>query len=465
MCGSFSKNPSSASLTLTFEEMREVFRACGLKGKSIPALFLLMDKSHSGHITASEFLSLFDLLALNLEVVQSEQATPMAKRYPHLRKMVHAGWFLILTDIVIFCSAFIIIRELIVEGKFQQSTFSRFLDISFLTFSMIEVGLRLLIGGLHTPRDVWLKFDSVVVVTMCLAELFMVFEQISFVRLTIILRVMRLVRPMSMLPEFRVVTRTLASIVPRIGVVAAILMTAFYVYGQLGMFLYHGTIVKDDPRLEGSDFAKNNYWLLNFDDFYNTLVTLYCVMLTNNWFVIMNAYATVTSEWATVYFTVWVLFTMQVALNLLIGFVVDTYQYENERVKNSPTFEVFMTKEGSPSHIRRVYEERTSEEVKKLEAEMEENGESYFSISLKSFMTGDDWLRDMFMRDVFQVLDPDDWEAAKFSNLRSHASADNRTTRHSHTDVLSGTDGGPSENDPQVDASVVRRVNSESTIV
>eukprot|EP01134_Creolimax_fragrantissima_P004627 CFRG4627T1 len=409
LCQAFCGTDGQSS-NLSFEAMREVFRGCGLKGKAIPALFLLMDKTRTGHINREEFRSLFDLMALNISVIEPAELPNRAKLYPKLRKMVQSNVFLNISDFIIGISAFFIIGELVVEGKFRQSSMSRALDVGFLLFSFIEIGLRVFVGGLNNPRDIWLKFDSLIVLTMCVTEIIAVTIDKSLYRTAIILRVIRLIRPMSMLNEFRVVTRTLLSIIPRIGTVAAILMTGFYCYTMLGIALFEGEIVKNDPRLVDTTYGQSHYWLLNFDNFFNGIVTLYCVMLTNNWFVIMDAYIAVSGRWAVVYFTIWIMFTMQVALNVLIGFVVDTYQYEAEQSKNFVTFEVIMSALGVPRTIRRIRKDRTPEEAVRLREEMEKSGENILSISLQTYITGDGWLRELFMKDVLKVLDPDDWQ-------------------------------------------------------
>lgn len=46
----------------------------------------------------------------------------------------------------------------------------------------------------------------------------------------------------------------------------------------------------------------NRYYLNNFDNIFSSFVTLFVLMVVNNWFVIMNGFVAVTNEWARVYF-------------------------------------------------------------------------------------------------------------------------------------------------------------------
>ena len=60
-------------------------------------------------------------------------------------------------------------------------------------------------------------------------------------------------------------------------------------YAELGAAITGGEVtklsaLKADPNLAGY------YWLMNFNDFYYSLVTLFHIMIVNNWFVTVNMY-------------------------------------------------------------------------------------------------------------------------------------------------------------------------------
>jgi hypothetical protein len=46
-----------------------------------------------------------------------------------------------------------------------------------------------------------------------------------------------------------------------------------------------------------TDYATYKYWDINFNSFSQAMITLFCLMLGNNWYVIAAGYAAVTSEW------------------------------------------------------------------------------------------------------------------------------------------------------------------------
>ena len=50
-----------------------------------------------------------------------------------------------------------------------------------------------------------------------------------------------------------------------------------YSYAQLGMCVFGGLIWEGQPALEGSEFGSNGYYLVNFNDFFASMVFLFQV--------------------------------------------------------------------------------------------------------------------------------------------------------------------------------------------
>ena len=51
----------------------------------------------------------------------------------------------------------------------------------------------------------------------------------------------------------------------------------------LGMELYAGKLVEGNPRLHGTDYDTLNYYCNNFNNYGRALVTLFELMVVNNW--------------------------------------------------------------------------------------------------------------------------------------------------------------------------------------
>ena len=97
---------------------------------------------------------------------------------------------------------------------------------------------------------------------------------------------------------------TVIDIVRLLRPIFGILASFYYVYGLLGMQLFANKIRIDSfdrlnrtsPEQFCGTYEQLNYWPINFNDFYSSLVVLWDIMVINNWQVIIEAYVNVTNE-------------------------------------------------------------------------------------------------------------------------------------------------------------------------
>ena len=77
---------------------------------------------------------------------------------------------------------------------------------------------------------------------------------------------------------------------------------------------------------------------MNFNDFGNALVTLFVLMVVNNWFLIADMFANITGvTFAQFYFIAFYLLSVVLVLNIVVAFAIDMYcsmeELYNERSK------------------------------------------------------------------------------------------------------------------------------------
>ena len=79
-------------------------------------------------------------------------------------------------------------------------------------------------------------------------------------------------------------------------------------------------------------YEQLNYWSNNFDDFASSLVVLWNVMVVNNWHVFLAAFANFSgSKWSQLYFIVWWLIAVVVALNLFTAIILENFTMRWDR--------------------------------------------------------------------------------------------------------------------------------------
>lgn len=65
---------------------------------------------------------------------------------------------------------------------------------------------------------------------------------------------------------------------------------------------------------------------LNFQNIFNSYVTLFELMVVNNWYVIMEGHVRVTSRLSRIYFFLFYLSTM-IILNIVVAFILDSFLF------------------------------------------------------------------------------------------------------------------------------------------
>lgn len=104
--------------------------------------------------------------------------------------------------------------------------------------------------------------------------------------------------------------------------------TIFYVYANIGMLLWSAKITTVSAQTNYT--TPPLYYLMNFNDFGASLVTLFHIMVVNNWFITCDMYCYVMgNNWPRLYFISFWTITVLIVLNLVIAFVIDIYEQTN----------------------------------------------------------------------------------------------------------------------------------------
>eukprot|EP01134_Creolimax_fragrantissima_P000441 CFRG0441T1 len=137
---------------------------------------------------------------------------------------------------------------------------------------------------------------------------------------------LRASRQVSLLRTYMVViSNIMKSLLNNDTAILSYVLLFFYEFAILGEDLYDGTVYPGNPAVMHTEYARLNYWANNFDDFQSALVTLWELMVVNNWFVIMEAYVSANSQWARLYFIAWYAVSVVLIFNLLVAFILDAF--------------------------------------------------------------------------------------------------------------------------------------------
>ncbi|XP_059788240.1 two pore channel protein 2 isoform X2 [Balaenoptera ricei] len=117
-------------------------------------------------------------------------------------------------------------------------------------------------------------------------------------RLVNMLVVFRFLRVIPSMELMAVVASTILDLIKNMRAFGGILVVVYYVFAVIGIILFRGVIVApgnsslapDNGSAPCGSFEQLEYWTNNFDDFAAALVTLWDVMVVNNWQVFLDAF-------------------------------------------------------------------------------------------------------------------------------------------------------------------------------
>ncbi|MGM0983634.1 MAG: ion transporter [Pseudomonadota bacterium] len=208
--------------------------------------------------------------------------------------------------------AIIVVSALLIGAKTYEET-TRFqqwllaMDVAVTVFFLVEILIRM--AAEKRLRDFfrkgWNVFDFLIV-TASLIPL----DDSEMVLLARLLRIFRVLRLVSMIPELRMLMGALIKSIPRMGYVVLLMFIIFYIYAALGSFLF----------AEVDEFLWGNIS--------TAMLTLFRVATFEDWTDVMYA----TQElyaWSWVYYLSFIFLTAFIFLNMMIGIVLDVMQKES----------------------------------------------------------------------------------------------------------------------------------------
>lgn len=241
--------------------------------------------------------------------------------------------------IIILSSLMIGIRTYNLNPLFESVLLT--LDYGVTLFFLIEILIRM--AAEDRFRDFfkkgWNVFDFVIVVVSLIPM-----DSTEYALIARMLRLFRVMRLISFIPELRVLVTALITAMPRMGYVALLMFIIFYLYAVIGNLLFS----QINPSLWG--------------DLGISLLTLFRVATFEDWTDVMyETMAVYSLSW--IYYITFIFFSAFVFLNMMIGIVVDVLAEEHKKLEAE--------KMGLTLEEHENFEMRIEGEVKALNAKID----------------------------------------------------------------------------------------------
>jgi len=187
------------------------------------------------------------------------------------------------------------------------------LDIAITGFFLVEISLRF-VGEPRKWRffnNPWNLFDSIIVAVSLIPV-----EDSELALVGRLIRIFRVLRMVSIVPELRLLLNSLLKAMPQLGYVILLMFIIFYIYAAVG----------------ASFFAEINPSL--WQDISISMLTLFRLMTFEDWtdvmYEVMEVYG-----YAWIYFLSFIFLTTFAFLNMVIGIVVNVMENEHSKEREA----------------------------------------------------------------------------------------------------------------------------------
>ncbi|MFM1897074.1 MAG: hypothetical protein RLZZ385_2148 [Pseudomonadota bacterium] len=181
------------------------------------------------------------------------------------------------------------------------------LDNAITLFFLAELLLRFSASDNRTRffTDGWNLFDTIIVVGSLIP-----LENADAVLIGRLLRVFRVLRLVSVVPELRALINALLRAIPRMGYIALLMFVIFYIYGAVGSLFFAGV----DESLWG--------------DVTIAMLTLFRIVTFEDWTDVMyDTMAVFPLSW--IYYITFIFLTAFVFLNMMVGTILEVMTAEH----------------------------------------------------------------------------------------------------------------------------------------
>ncbi|XP_053572388.1 two pore channel protein 2 [Bombina bombina] len=235
------------------------------------------------------------------------------------------------------------------------------INVCFILYYLLEMGLKIFSLGLKSyisyPSNI---FDGLLTIILLVLEiatlalysfphpgwmpevhgLLSLWEMVRLVNMFIVFRFLRIIPNMKVMA---LVAGTVLDLVKNLRAFAGILVVVYYVFAIIGIELFRGVVprpanasdatvgISDNGTLSCGSYEQLEYWANNFNDFAASLVTLWNVMVVNNWQVFLDAFSRYTNPWAKLYFVAWWLVSAVIWVNLFVALILENFIHKWDR--------------------------------------------------------------------------------------------------------------------------------------
>lgn len=273
--------------------------------------------------------------------------TAKASKVPLFEVVIDVLLFLNMVNYGIEASECSVVRKTRYCGLYALEIF--FFNIIFvleLVLKLFGLGARNYVDHVGNNVDLIMTFISTALVAIYwVAE---IKTKSAVLEIAIAFRLVRCVRLFKYTSMFDLLSGVVNNIRNSVLGLAGFVFSLYFMGAVLGQQLLGGRICNqklafESPRYSGGyicppeklvvemNYDQSRYYDFNFNDPLMSCLSLFLIMVGNNWNDVVDAFVEVTSVRTRAFFVIWYILVVYIALNTTLSFIIETYITEEER--------------------------------------------------------------------------------------------------------------------------------------
>ncbi|XP_072156093.1 two pore channel protein 1 isoform X2 [Bemisia tabaci] len=313
--------------------------------RDVVLMYKYLNTSRTGVLTMDEFYNVYDAVLLNWEAQYSNIPwyhsawMPLQSLCQLCLNVVRWNYFEHIVYVLILTNGLAMVSRLVNQYTSLEEAAHFFCaswdTLLFYGVFALEVMMKILgLGVAQFFESGWNCYDFAVIIAT-LFGVVIINSYPSFIYV-VVFRPLRLLRLFKVKKRYRDIIGTLALLSPLVKSAAIVMLVLYYFFAIIGMELFagydmrnccNGTAVEDFYKYsENGTSALGYYYLNTFPNLAVSMVTLFELTVVNNWFIVMNGYASVVHPATRIYFILFYLTTM-VVLTIVVASVLEAFRF------------------------------------------------------------------------------------------------------------------------------------------
>ena len=139
-------------------------------------------------------------------------------------------------------------------------------------------------------------------------------------------RLLRLAVYLQEIHTFKIIIESIINLLSPFWSILSVLFSIFFIYALIGLRIWGGIVSLENEEIRNNDSTPDNWALNNFNDFNSAFITLFGLMVVNNWMITAEMYVNISNtKLVLFYFVTFYILAVLVGLNIIVCFAIDMY--------------------------------------------------------------------------------------------------------------------------------------------